>query len=278
MINRYKLARGTTELVTGTSLAILAIITYFPFYFLLISSFKDINQITHNFWTPTLPLNVRNYLVAWWQLKVYFLNTVTVATISVFLVVILSSMAAFAFSRYRFPGKEFLFMSILALLMVPGILTLVPSFIWIRQLGLLNSHWALILPYVANGQVFGIYLMRSFMSTIPVDLFEAAKVDGATMFRTYYSIALPLCKPIISIVAIMRVLYAWNDYIWPLVALPDNTKRTLTVGLQYFQNQFQTNYGPMFAGYVLASLPLLILLMFAMKPFVAGLTSGAIKM
>jgi multiple sugar transport system permease protein/raffinose/stachyose/melibiose transport system permease protein len=259
-------------------LVVMCILTYFPFYFMLITSLKTPSQMTHFFWQPTLPPQWRNYLVAWWQLTGYFLNTVTVTTISVGAILLVSSMSAFAFARYRFPGRQFLFMLVLVLLMVPSILTLVPRFVWVKQLGLLNTHWALILPYTAHGQVFAIYLMRSYFEGLPVELFEAAKVDGARMYQIYLLIALPLCTPILSIVAIMNTLSAWNDYIWPLVTLTDNSKRTITVGLLYFQGMFQTNYGPLFAGYVLASLPLLILFVFTMRPFVSGLTSGAIKM
>lgn len=275
-MKKLSLVRG--DFAANLFLVVMCIFTYFPFYFMLITSLKTPSQMTHYFWQPTFPPLWRNYLVAWWQLTGYFLNTVTITTMSVGAILVVSSMSAFAFARYSFPGRQYLFMMVLVLLMVPSILTLVPRFVWVKQLGLLNTHWALILPYIAQGQVFAIYLMRSYLAGLPVDLFDAAKVDGAGMFQIYVLIALPLCTPILSIVAIMNTLSAWNDYIWPLVTLTDNSKRTITVGLRYFEGMFQTNYGPLFAGYMLASLPLMILFVFTMRPFISGLTSGAIKM
>jgi ABC-type glycerol-3-phosphate transport system permease component len=227
---------------------------------------------------PVLPFHFENYLIALRQLRIYFLNSVVVTSASVAGIIVVSSLAAFAFARYSFVGKATLFYAIISMLMVPAVLTLVPRFVWIKRLGLLNTHWALVLPYIAGGQVFAIYLMRSFFASLPQELFDSAEVDGAGMFQTFLLIALPLCKPVVSIIAVMNALSTWNDFIWPLVTLFDNSKRTVTVGLQYFQGQYHTNYGPLFAGYIIASVPLLVLFAFAMRPFVAGLTSGAIKM
>lgn len=259
-------------------LAVIAGLTFLPFYFLIITSFKNMSQMQHHFMTPTLPLQWQNYVVAFKQLSKYFWNTVLITGISVPAVLLVSSMSAFVFARYSFPGRTVLFYTIISLLMVPFILTLVPAFVWIKQLGLLNTYWALIFPYVAGGQVFAIYLLRSFFATIPNDIFDSATVDGANIFQTYWRIALPLTTPMLSVVAIVNTLNVWNDYIWPLVTLQQDNMRTITIGLRYFQGQFQINYGPLFAGYILGSLPLLILFLVAMRPFVSGLTSGAIKM
>jgi len=126
--------------------------------------------------------------------------------------------------------------------------------------------------------VFAIYLLRSFFATLPEELFDSASIDGANRFQVFYRIALPLVKPMVSTLAILNVLSVWNDYIWPLVTLQDNKLRTLTIGLSYFQGQYQTNYGPLFAGYVIGSLPLFIPFFIGMRAFVKGLTAGAIKM
>ncbi len=259
-------------------LVLVAVITFLPFYFLVITSFKTSSQMRHHFMTPTLPLHWENYVVAFWQLWKYFGNTVLITVVTVPLVLLVSSMSAFAFARYSFPGRTVLFYTIISLLMVPFILTLVPAFVWIKQLGLLNTYWALIFPYVAGGQVFAIYLLRSFFATLPNEIFDSATVDGANKFQMYLKIALPLTAPMLSVVAIVNTLHVWNDYIWPLVTLQSDNMRTITIGLRYFQGQFNTNYGPLFAGYILGSLPLLILFLLAMRPFVSGLTSGAIKM
>lgn len=266
------------DLPANLFLVFVAFFTFVPFYFMLITSVKTTSQMRHFFWTPALPFYFKNYLTAFSLLQRYFVNTVIVAAIAVPGVLLLASMAAFVFARYSFPGRTLLFWAIISLLMVPTVLTLVPAFVWIKQLGLLNTYWALIFPYISGGQVFAIYLLKSFFATIPKELFDSAEVDGANIFQQYWNIALPLVKPMLSVIAILNTLSIWNDYIWPLVTLQDNNMRTITIGLRYFQGQYHTNYGPLFAGYILASLPLLLLFLIAMRPFVAGLTSGAIKM
>ena len=270
--------RRRPDLASNIFLGVVVAFTFFPFYFMLITSLKSTSQMRHYFLVPVLPLHFRNYLVAFWQLTRYFLNTVIVVGIAVPGIVLLSAMTAFVFARYSFPGKTVLFYMILSLIMVPAVLTLVPSFVWIKQLGLLNTYWALIFPYIAGGQVFGIYLLRGFFATIPNELFDSAVVDGANMRQIFARIAMPLAAPMLSVIAIVNTLSTWNDYIWPLVTLQDNNMRTITIGLRYFQGQFHTNYGPLFAGYVLGSIPLFILFLIAMRPFVSGLTAGAVKM
>ncbi len=266
------------NVVGNLFLIVVAIFTFLPFYFLLITSFKTTSQMRHYFMLPTWPMYFQNYAIAFNQVARYLLNTAIVATISVPGVLLFSSLSAFVFARYSFPGRTVLFYAIISLLMVPGVLTLVPSFMWIKQLGMLNTYWALIFPYIAGGQVFAIYLLRSFFATLPEELFDSASIDGANRFQVFYRIALPLVKPMVSTLAILNVLSVWNDYIWPLVTLQDNKLRTLTIGLSYFQGQYQTNYGPLFAGYVIGSLPLFIPFFIGMRAFVKGLTAGAIKM
>ncbi len=259
-------------------LAIIAILTYYPFAFLLFTSFKDLSQFYHNFWTPTFPLRWENYYNAWLAIRQYIFNSLIVTGVSVVGVCIVASMSAFIFARYEFPGREVLYFILLILIMIPSTLTLVPSFVLIRNLGLLNTRWALILPYISGGQIFAILILRTFFSSLPEELFEAARVDGATIWQSYSLIALPLSRAVLGVVAIMNTLNTWNDYIWPSVVISEDSLRTLTVGLAYFSGQYQTQYGPQMAGYVIASIPLLILFFLTMREFIAGLTSGALKM
>ncbi|MGB9587840.1 MAG: carbohydrate ABC transporter permease, partial [Armatimonadota bacterium] len=151
------------------------------------------------------------------------------------------------------------------------------SFMWIKDLHLMNTRLALILPYIAGGQVFAIFILRSFMASIPEELFEAARMDGASEFRMFWNIAIPLSMRILGTVAIMNLLGVWNDYIWPLIVISDEAKRTLTIGLAFFRGTYYVNYGTLMAGYVIACLPLLVLFFIAMRYFVEGLTSGALK-
>lgn len=259
-------------------LFLLVLLTFIPFWILIVTSLKSVDQFYHSLVLPELPIHWDNYITAWGVVRRYILNSAVVTASVVSGVLIVSSMSAFAFARYRFFGRTVLFYMIIGLLMVPGILTLVPAFVWIRDLGLLNSRWALILPGITNEQVFAIFVLRAFMAGLPEELFEAARVDGAGMLRSYWHIAVPLCRPILSVVVITTALSMWNDYTWPLVVLDKPSLFTIPIGLSYFQGMFQTDYGPMMAGYVIASLPLLVLFFFAMRQFVQGLTGGAFKM
>ncbi|HEY3079959.1 MAG TPA: carbohydrate ABC transporter permease, partial [Chloroflexota bacterium] len=171
-----------------------------------------------------------------------------------------------------------LFFLVIALLMIPGILTLVPQFILIRGLGLFNTPWALIVPYISGGQVFAIFILRQFFAAIPEELFEAARTDGASEARAFLMISVPLSQSILGVVTIMHVLHSWNDLIWPLVTLTSQSNFTLTLGLFAFRNENWTNWGPLFAGYVIASIPLLILFALTSRLFVEGLASGALKL
>jgi ABC-type glycerol-3-phosphate transport system permease component len=255
-----------------------AVLTYIPFWVMLITSFKSLTQYYHDTWLPEVPLHLDNYVSAWSAVQPYLVNSLVVTISSVVGVLTVSTLSAFAFARYQFPGRTFLFYMIISLMMIPGILTLVPAFVWMKQLGLINTLWALILPYISGGQVLAIFILRGFIASLPEELFEAARIDGAQMLQIFWYVAVPLCRPILSVIAIMNILSTWNEYVWPLVVIGDDSRRTITVGLQYFQTLYQTDYGPQMAGYVIASVPLLLLFFFTMQQFIRGLTSGALKM
>jgi ABC-type glycerol-3-phosphate transport system permease component len=272
-------------------LVLLLLLTFYPFVFLIQTSLKDNNQFFHDFWGLRPPFHLQNYAQAWEAIHPYIGNSVIVTVITVMGTLVVASLSAYAFARHQFPGKEVLFYAILALMMVPGVLTLISSFMWMKQFplaggnnvwgeggnGLLNSHAALVLPYLAGGQVFAIFILRSFIAALPEELFEAARLDGATELQNYLRIAMPLCRPILGTIAVMTTLSSWNDYVWPLIVLSDDTRKTLSIGLAFFRGAYATTYGPLFAGYVIASLPLLVLFLLTMKAFIAGLTSGAVK-
>jgi multiple sugar transport system permease protein/raffinose/stachyose/melibiose transport system permease protein len=279
------------EFALHLPLVCLVLLTFYPFVFLVQTSLKDNPQFFHDFWGLRPPLHWGNYVQAWEAIRQYVLNTafVTIATVAGTLIV--ASFSAYTFARHRFPGRELLFYAILSLMMVPGVLTLISSFMWMKRFpfaggndvfgeggnGLLDSHLALILPGIAGGQVFAIFILRSFIASLPEELFEAARMDGANEWLLFSRIAMPLSKPILGTVAIMGALGTWNDYVWPYIVLPDDSKKTLSVGLAFFRGAYATTYGPLMAGYVLASLPLLILFLLMMRTFIAGLTSGALK-
>src|SRR5689334_22541260 len=277
-VTRY---RARNDRYRHALLGLVTVLLLVPYMLMLMWSFKDMNQFDHYQWLPTAPFHIDNYFGrtgAFATIWRYIVNTVFVAGVSVVGAVAVAALTAHVFARYSFPGKEGLFFLVIALLMIPGILTLVPQFILVKNLGLFNTPWALILPYISGGQVFAIFILRQFFSSIPEELYEAARIDGASEVRGFAMITLPLSQSIIGVVAIMHVLRSWNDIIWPLVTLTSQSNFTLSLGLYAFRNENWTNWGPLFAGYVIASIPLLIVFALASRLFVEGLASGALKL
>ncbi|MEZ4866691.1 MAG: carbohydrate ABC transporter permease [Caldilineaceae bacterium] len=259
-------------------LSLIAFLMFLPFIITFIISFKSLPQFNHAAFLPTFPLHPENYVDAWRVVSKYILNSIIVSGVSVVFMVALAALAAWAFARYPFPGREIFFYMVIALLMIPGELTLIPAFLLVKNLGLLNTRMVLILPYIAGGQVFAIFILRSFFQGMPEEMFEASRIDGATEMQTFLRIGLPLSQSILGVVAIMHILSTWNDLIWPIVTLSNQSLMTLTIGLYAFRTAWYSVWGPLMAGYMLASIPLIILFAFTSRLFVEGLSSGAIKM
>ncbi len=266
---------GQSVLVAG--LTFITLLGIGPYLFMLLSSFKNNHQYYQSYLALPNPVHWGNYVLAWHHIDGYFMNSLIVAASSIAGVLILGSITSFVMARYDFPAKQLLYWIVIALMSVPSIATLVPLFILIKDFGLINSRLALILPYVAGGQILAIFLMRTFFQNLPNEVFEAATIDGASGFHAFWNIAVPLSMPIISTIAMITFLNAWNDYVWPSVVISSNSLRTITIGLAFFQGEFLTMWGPLFAGYVIASIPLLIIFAFGMRYFVSGLTGGLVK-
>lgn len=259
------------------ALAIVGVLTLYPTVFMLLTSFKDNNQFYQDFWWLSWPPHLGNYHLAWDAIAPFLFNSVIVTLASTLGTVAVSCLAAYAFARYAFPGRELLYYLVIFLLMVPAILTLVPSFLLVKSLGLIDTRWALILPYIATGQVLSIYILRQFFAGLPEQLFEAARIDGASEFAIFAQIGLPLVRPTLVTIAILQILMVWNDYLWPFLVIHNPSLQTLVVGLVSFQGRFYTNWGPLMAGYVIASLPLIVLFSMGMRAFIRGLTQGGLK-
>jgi ABC-type glycerol-3-phosphate transport system permease component len=200
-------------LARHAAVIIIIVLVLYPFALLISLAFKDNAQFMHQRWMPTLPLHFANFTAATAAMIRYVVNSFIVTTLSCAGIVTLSAFSAYVFAGFEFPGRQSLFYAILSLMMVPGVLGLVPLFMIVRSLGLLDTYWALILPYIAGGQVMGIFLLRTFFAAIPNDLFDASRIDGAGDFRAFTSVAVPLCKPMLATVAIISVQASWNDLI-----------------------------------------------------------------
>ncbi|MCL5269259.1 MAG: carbohydrate ABC transporter permease [bacterium] len=258
-------------------LALVLFLTFFPFIFMVMTSLKDTHQFFHTFWLPAFPLHLENYANAFRDLSRFIWNSLLVTGVSITGILFFSAVAGFLFARYDFPGRSVLYYGIIMMMMIPGVLMLVPSFVWVKKLGLLDTYWVMVLPYVAGGQILGIYLLRGFFSEIDNDLFEAAQVDGAGLLRQLWHVAIPLAKPVLGVVAIVSALGVWNGFLWPLVTTSSEDVMVLTVGMMRYNSRVFGMYGRMFAGYTISAIPLGILFAFSTRLFMKGITSGALK-
>lgn len=258
-------------------LAILLILTLVPFFLLIINSFKKHKEIVLNPWILPESLRLSNYATAYRQVAMPMVNSFTVTIAVVLITLAVSVLASYAFVMFQFKGSELLYYGIIAMLMIPGFVMLIPQFIQIKEIGLYNTFWGLILPPAAYSVAMGTFLIRGFMETLSKSLFESARIEGAGDGIILYKIVIPLSKPIISTVTIMTGLTAWNNYLWPLVSSTGPRTQQIAVALTKLVVSVTDGNGVLFSGYIIASLPLIILFCFASKSFVAGLTQGSVK-
>lgn len=275
---RVKVKKKISQINLNIVIVFLLVIMLYPLAMALWSSTKNEALFQYTKWYPTLPLYLNNIKHAFAVLKQYMFNTVFVALTGTIGMLAVSSLAAYSFSKLKFPGKNAIFMAVISLMMIPGILTLVPSFMLYKSIVGTDNYMILILPQIV-GPVFGVFLLRSFFEGLPNELFEAARIDGASEFKAYYKICLPLSMPIMGTLAIMQISGAWSDYAWPLITLKSDKFFTISLGLMLrYVGTYTTNYPSITAGYLVASFPLIFLFIFANKFYVQGLTGSAMKL
>jgi multiple sugar transport system permease protein len=260
-------------------MAAVAIVMILPFAWMVSSSFKLAGDIFHYpiEWIPRT-WDFNNYAEVWekgHRFDLYYWNTVKITVWTVAGSLLTSSMAGFAFAKIRFKGRETIFLLYLATMIIPGQVLLVPRFILFDYMGFINTHLAVIMPGIFS--VFGTFLMRQFFSSIPGELMEAAKVDGAGFFRTFWQICLPLTKPALITLLILTFTAHWNEYEGPLIYLRDQELFTLTLGLTNFVGEYSTDYPRLMAASTCALLPLILLVMVFQRWFVEGLTNTGLK-
>ncbi|UBV43680.1 carbohydrate ABC transporter permease [Deinococcus taeanensis] len=204
------------------------------------------------------------------------LNSTVIATMYTVLSMLLTSMGGYAFAKFEFPGKNVLFGLILATLTIPTFVTIIPQFILVaRDLKMSNTYWAVILPTLAN--TIGIFYMRQAFLTVPTDLLNAARIDGASEWRIYWQIALPIVRPALAALAILLFLASWNDYLWPLIVLTQKDSYTMPVALGTLVGLTRVSWGGIMVGTAIATVPFLALFLALQRHFVAGIAGGAVK-
>jgi multiple sugar transport system permease protein len=218
-----------------------------------------------------------NWTVAWDTVGTYIFNTIVVAVTAVVLALFCSIAAGFFFARYRMPGTTFLWYFFLVLMLMPGVANLVPLFILLRDMNLINSLLALVILGISGAQVVQIFILRNFIEEIPQDMFDAADVDGASPFRQVLYIVLPMSGSVISTLAILQFISVWNDFLLPFIVIRDDSLLTLAAGLIKLDGEYVKQWGEMMAGYSIASLPLVLIFLFTMRLFVRGIAAGAVK-
>ncbi|MEC0368350.1 carbohydrate ABC transporter permease [Paenibacillus chibensis] len=271
---------------------LIAVAMFLPFFWSLITSFKPSDEIfsVPLRWLPS-HFTLEHYIKAFTTVSfgLYFKNSVILAAAGVIANLFFGSLAGYAFAKLTFRGNMPIFRTLLAAMMIPGIVTMIPSFYVLRHfpllggndlfgsggMGLLNSFWGIILPGASG--TFAVFFMRQFFLTLPSDMMEMARIEGCGEFRIFWNIYLPLTKPALATLSIFTFQAGWNSFLWPMIVLNDPDKATIQMGLQAFSYNNQTDYGPMMAGALIAILPILILFLLLQKYFVQGIAFSGIK-
>lgn len=254
------------------------ILALIPFVWMVATSLKGPTEVFSP--TPNLiPKAWRwaNYVEAFEQVAFarFYFNSVLVTSLRVVGQVIFAAAAGYAFARLHFPGRDLLFFAILAVMMVPGQVTLVPNYVLLRDLGWLNSYQGLIIPSLFSA--FGTFLMRQYFKSLPQELLDAAAIDGCNPLQTFALIALPLARSVLVAFGVLVTLWSWNDFLWPLIITKSADMQLLSVGIAYFQGQFVSNYAVMMAAATLSTIPMVILFVFAQRFLIEGITMSGLK-
>ena len=266
------------RIVCGTFVAVMF---FFPIYFMVVSSFKpedELRQIPMT-WFPNDFAGLSQYVQAGVvaPLGVYLYNSFLLSIINVIFTVFFSAAAGFGFAKYRFFGKNTLFVFVISTMMIPFQILVVPLFIQVREFGWVDTYAGLIVPGIMNA--LGVFMMRQFCLKIPDEILEAGRIDGASELRIFFSLVLPLLKPGLASLAIIIFLLSWGNYLWPLVVTQDSDLAVLAIGMTTYllPYQGQALWGPAMAAATIATLPIALMFLFFQRYFVRGLTAAAVK-
>jgi multiple sugar transport system permease protein len=286
---RTRARRGTVSaIVFYAILGVLSVVSMFPFVWTFLSSGKQVSelyQIPPSFW-PANPQFIQNYVEIWTRVPFgrWLWNTFFVTVVSLVGTVISASLVGYSFARFRYPGRDVLFLITLATLMLPIEVQLIPQYLLFKDIGWLDSFLPLIVPSWLGGGAFNIFLMRQFLMTIPYDLDEAARIDGASSWRVFWQILMPLCKPALATMATLGFITHWNNFLAPLIFISSESNYMVAVGLRYFASGVQGGQAAarpqdhlLMGAALMVALPCLILFFVAQKYFVQGIVMSGIK-
>jgi ABC-type glycerol-3-phosphate transport system permease component len=270
-----------TTVVQYGLLLLLLFLSFFIVLLMVSLSLRRTVLIYVDFWALPIPPTFDNYRGAFGDLLPSLWRTLYVCFASIAGILAIACGTAYAFARMRFPGRDALFYVVLAVMMIPGVILLTPHFIMANDFGLRGSLWGLIVFYVAGGLPFGVFLITTFFRSQPAEIFEAARIDGASELESLWRIAIPLSWPILVTVAIMNFLSIYSDFIWPSLMLSER-QQTLILALEQYSPQVsefasRQDIGMQTAGYAFATVPQLLVFAFGMKYFIQGVTSGSVK-
>ena len=263
----------------GFFLLLIILISIGPFIWVLLSSLKTNREILTFSFNFSSGINWKNYYNAFRIAPIarYFQNSVFVSMMGIILNLVFMSMAAYVLSRFEFRARNLIRTLFAMGLLIPGAALLIPLYLSIRAIGLYNNAWGLILVYTAFGTPTSVFIMSSYFLTIPKEMEESAYIDGATFFKTFLAIIIPLARPAFATAGIMQFLLCWNEFQFALTLTTGHNARTLPVALYYFKSAFATDYGAMFAAIIIVSLPSIIVYTLLQKQVVSGLASGSVK-
>jgi multiple sugar transport system permease protein len=266
------------SLALHAALVLGALVTLAPLLWMVSASFMSPGE-SNSFPPRLLPQvpTLQNYVDLFTRLNLarYLLNSTLVAVSATLLSLIINSMAGYAFAKLRFVGRERVFHVLLAALVIPGQVGMLPLFLMLRAMGLVNTMAGVVVPFMAG--IFGIFMIRQYALSIPDDLLDAARVDGAGEYRIFWNIVIPVIQPILATLAVFTFLSAWNDFMWPLIVLSDDAKYTLPVALASLSGEHVQDTGLMMAGSVLTVLPVVVLFIALQRAYIRGVMMGSVK-
>jgi ABC-type glycerol-3-phosphate transport system permease component len=260
------------------ALLILTATSLFPLAWMILTSLRDRSDVLGGGLLPTtISLDAYKFIFSELSIEVYFWNSVRITVATVLVVVALATLAGYAFGRLEFWGKQFLFLMLLSTLMLPDTVLIIPLFLQLTDFGLIDSQFGLILAYIGGSLAFSMFLMRSFFETLPSELIDAGRIDGASEFGIFWRIMLPLARPGVATITIFQFMSSWNEFIFAATFVHDPALRPLQPAIFALIGRYSTNWPALTGGLTISIVPIIILYVFMQKQFVAGLTAGAIK-